>query len=219
MANESSDPVTIELEQEKLRAEIRKIGIDTSVREAEHEVLKRRNQDWHSGAEAARLYTFYGHVDRNTVRDCMEDLGKMSRREPGADIRIVFNSPGGSVLDGLALFDFIQELRAAGHHIETVTLGMAASMGGVLLQAGDQRISGRNAHILIHEVSSLNMGKVSEMEDELQFCKKLQSKILDILAARSTLTKEQIRRRWTRKDWWLSAEEALELGFVDAIRG
>jgi ATP-dependent Clp protease protease subunit len=219
MADETRDPVTEQLAQEKLRAEIRKLGIETSVKEAEHEVLKRRNEDWHSGSEAARLYTFYGGVDRNSVRECIEDLGKWSRRTPNGDMRIIFNSPGGSVLDGLALYDYIQELRSAGHYIETVTLGMAASMGGVLLQAGERRVAGRNAHILIHEVSSLNMGKVSEMEDELEFCKKLQTKILDILAERSTMSKAQIKRRWSRKDWWIDSQEALDLGFIDEIRG
>ena len=131
---------------------------------------------------------------------------------------IVFNSPGGEVTEGLALFDFIQELRSRGHEIETISIGMAASMAGILLQAGDNRVMGKNAVILIHEVSSITYGGASSMADDLKFVEMLQDKILDILAERSTLTKRQIRNRWLRKDWWLDAETALKFGFIDSIQ-
>jgi ATP-dependent Clp protease protease subunit len=96
---------------------------------------------------------------------------------------------------------------------------MAASMGGILLQAGSHRVLAPNAYMLIHEVSSLAWGGASELEDEVAFVKRLQDRILDILAERSTMTRQQIARKWKRKDWWLDAPEALRLGFVDEIRG
>jgi ATP-dependent protease ClpP protease subunit len=90
-------------------------------------------------------------------------------------------------------------------------------MGGILLQAGDERVIGKNAHLMIHEISAGAVGKLSEIEDEAKFCAMLSDRLVDILAERSTLTPTQIKRRWKRKDWWLSAEEAVELGFADRI--
>lgn len=180
--------------------------------------LERYNRDIDASSEYARIYTFYDAVGGSSVKAAMKDLGIWSRRDPGEPLKIVFNSPGGNVVDGLALYDFIQELKDAGHHVETVALGWAASMGGVLLQAGHERVMGRNAYMLIHEVSSFNIGKTSEMEDELKFTKRLQERLLDILSERSTMSKNQIRNRWKRKDWWLDADEALKYGFCDVIR-
>lgn len=110
----------------------------------------------------------------------MEELGSWSRREPGCAMKIIFNSPGGSIIDGLALYDFILELRANGHYVETIAVGMAASMGGILLQAGHERVVGANAFVLVHEASTGAMGKTSEIEDEVAFVKRLQEKLLDI---------------------------------------
>lgn len=224
MAEEDRD-VTTGLEKEVDRSRI-----DSNTAQAEYyrtlaekvkvetQELTRYNKDIDASSEYARIYTFYDAVGGSSVRAAMKDLGIWSRRDPGENLKIVFNSPGGSVVDGLALYDFIQELKDAGHNVETVALGWAASMGGILLQAGHTRVMGRNAYMLIHEVSSINIGKTSEMEDELKFTKRLQDRLLDILAERSTLSKNQIRQRWKRKDWWLDASEALDYGFVDEIR-
>jgi ATP-dependent Clp protease protease subunit len=121
------------------------------------------------------------------------------------------------VLDGLALFDYLRQLRSIGHPVRTMALGRAASMGAVLLQAGSKRVIGRNAFLLIHEVSHLSVGKVSEMEDGVGFTKRLQQRLLAILAERSTLTERELSRRWVRRDWWLDAEEAVALGLADEL--
>ena len=95
---------------------------------------------------------------------------------------------------------------------------MAASMGGVLLQAGTRRIMAPQSSLLIHEAQFNTSGSFGQVEDQVDYVKKLQERILDILAERSTLSKRQIKTRWLRKNWWLMADEALELGFVDAIK-
>ena len=169
-------------------------------------------------AHENRIYTFYGAVSASSVSPAIKALGEWHRRSPEAPIEIIFNSPGGNVLDGLALYDFIHELRHLGTPINTVTMGMAASMGGILLQAGERRIATKNALILIHEVSMGAGGKMSEIEDELAFGKKLQQKCLDILASRSTMTARQINTKWQKKDWWIDSDEALKLGFIDEVR-
>ena len=163
-----------------------------------------------------RIYTFDGAVRSASVQHAIAELGLWVRRDPSKPIKVIFNSPGGGVFDGMALYDYIQQIRQE-TRVDTVALGMAASMGGVLLQAGETRTMSKHSYLLIHEVSGGSIGKTSEMEDELRFSKKLQDRLLEILAERSTLTKQQIARRWRKTDWWLSAEESRELGFCDLV--
>lgn len=152
------------------------------------------------------------------MQECIEDLGTWRRQDPKQPIKIIFNSPGGSVFEGLALYDYIQETRESGTRVDTMALGMAASMGGVLLQAGETRTMSRHSYLLIHEVSAGAMGNVSELEDELKFTKRLQDRLLSILSERASMTKQQIARKWKKTDWWLDAQEALALGFCDEVK-
>ena len=94
---------------------------------------------------------------------------------------------------------------------------MAASMAGILLQSGNKRVIGQNAYILIHEVSDVAAGTTSEIEDELKLTKRLQKRLVGILAERSTMSEQQIEKKWKKNDWWLDANEAVELGFADEI--
>lgn len=179
--------------------------------------LKRESAKANAEAQEALTYTFYDGVTADTIKPALAELSKWSRRFPGKPMKIIVNSPGGSVIAGLALFDYIQELRKSGHHITVVALGMAASMGGILLQAGDKRVVGANAMVLIHEVSSGTSGTVSAMGDSLEFSRRLWEKLAKILAQRSTMSAEQVKEACYKKDWWLDAEEAVKLGFADEI--
>jgi ATP-dependent Clp protease protease subunit len=205
------------LADQRTWAEVRKLQLETERAAIELEAVRRREREAAAEPGRSHVYTFYSGVEAETVRDCMSELGVWSRRDPTAPITVVFNSPGGSVLDGLALFDYLRQLRAAGHVITTVALGRAASMGAVLLQAGDHRVIGANAFLLVHEVSNLSSGKVSEMADGVEFSRRLQRRLVAILADRSPLTEVQIQRRWERKEWWLDAEEAVSLGLADNV--
>ena len=219
----SSDPLDVvvptaplpeNLTDQRQWAEVRKLQIDTERAAAELDAFRRREADT-AAEEGRRTYTFYSRVEEESVRTCMATLASWSSKAPGAALTIVFNSPGGAVHDGLALFDFLRHLRADGHHLTTVALGRAASMGAVLLQAGDRRVVGANAFVMLHEVSNGGSGKVSEMEESIELSKRLQKRLLVILAERSTLTVQQIQRKWTRRDWWLDADDAVALGFAD----
>lgn len=165
----------------------------------------------------ARLYSFNGGVTDSSANGCIQTIGQWQREDASKPITLVFNSPGGGVHSGLALYDYIHAVQATGTTIDTHSIGWAASMGGILLQAGAKRTMGAHAYMLIHEISSGAIGNTSELEDELKFVKRLQERCLAILAERSTLSKRQISRRWQRKDWWLDATEALEFGFIDEI--
>lgn len=177
-----------------------------------HEQSMREASEWEN-----RIFVFDSAVGASSVQECMRVLGMWVRRDHAQDITVVFNSPGGSVFDGLALYDFIQQLREAGTRVDTTTLGIAASMGGILLQAGETRRMSRHSYLLIHEVSSGAHGKMSELEDELKFANRLQTRCVDILASRSKLSASKIKTKWRRKDWWLDAYEALDQGFCDEV--
>jgi len=174
-------------------------------------------QEVDASQHVARLYSFNGSVSDSSANACISCLGQWQREDASRDITIVFNSPGGGVHSGLALYDYIKAVQAGGTTINTHSIGWAASMGGILLQAGEKRTMGAHAYMLIHEISAGAIGNTSELEDELKFVKRLQERCLAILSERSSLTKRQIARRWQRKDWWLDAQEALEFGFIDEI--
>ncbi len=220
----SSDPLDVvlptaplpeNLADQRQWAEVRKLQVDTERAAAELDAYRRREADT-TAEEARRTYTFYARVEEESVRACMATLTSWSSKAPGAPLTIIFNSPGGAVHDGLALFDFLRHLRVSGHHLTTIALGRAASMGAVLLQAGDRRVMGANAFLMLHEVSNGASGKVSELSESVELSKRLQKRLLAILAEQSSLTVAQIQRKWSRRDWWLDAEETVALGFADA---
>lgn len=164
-----------------------------------------------------RVHRFSGQVTDQSVDKAIFDLVNWHRTDPECDITLIIDSPGGDIISGFALFDTITWLRAEGHDVTTMATGMAASMGGVLLQAGTSRVMSPGSSLLIHEASFATGGSFGQIEDQVEYVKKLQERILDILEERSTLSKRQIKTRWARKNWWLMAPKALELGFIDAI--
>lgn len=132
-------------------------------------------------------------------------------------ITINISSPGGSVMDGLALFDTILKLRRQGVVVTTRAAGLVASMATILLQAGTERVADKNVQILVHEVSGGAGGKISAISDEAAFMERLNARLLAILAERSTLSARAIKSKSSRREWWIDADEALKLGFVDRV--
>ncbi len=199
----------VSLEQSKISLELKKLEL-----EAEQEEIEIRN----CKDDRNFLYRFNDKVSSESVKKCMETLTEWHRLEQGYAIEIIFSSPGGSIIDGFELFDFLQDLRYQGHHITTGTLGYAASMAGVLLQAGDVRWVGQQAWVMIHRAAFGASGKTFEIEDEVRFIQRIEDRILDIFTSRSKLSKSKIKKNWDRKDWWLSADQTMEMGLVDEIR-
>lgn len=173
---------------------------------------------YHASDAHHRTIRFLGQVTSNTAVEAVDKLVSFHRLDPECDITFVIDSAGGDIIAGFHLFDTMLWMRAEGHQITTIANGMAASMGGVLLQAGSTRIMTPQSSMLIHEAQFSAGGSFGVIEDQVDYVKKLQDRILDILAERSTLSKAQIKTRWTRKNWWLMAKEAHKLGFVDDIK-
>jgi ATP-dependent Clp endopeptidase proteolytic subunit ClpP len=202
----------VDAETRKALADARQAEIGLAEAEDDEKARKAADSQHH-------VYAFVGVVDATSVKNCMRQLTQWHRNDPECDIEIVFNSPGGGIVDGMALYDFIQLLRSQGHRITTTALGMAASMAGILLQAGDVRAMGAESWLLIHEASFGTMGKTTDIEDAVAWIKKVQRRILRIFASRSNLSERQLSNRWNRKDWWLDSTEALALGLIDQIQG
>lgn len=222
MADTALDVAIKEAELAQLLADTRKADAEATAAEIRLQQQKETDQQARAGDYHRRIYNFYGYVDEMSVSSCIDTLTRWSRMD-GVDrpttFTVVFNPPGGSVLDGFALWDTIKGLQNDGFTVNTGARGYAASMAGILLQAGDERFMGRQASLLIHEISTGAIGKISSIEDELKLTRKLTERTLDIFAERSNLDREEIRSRMDRHDWWLSSSEALELGFVDRLVG
>jgi ATP-dependent Clp endopeptidase proteolytic subunit ClpP len=206
----ATDRLRAELDLEQSRLAVAKTRLELAE-------LERTNAETRAAAKHARVCFFSRPVTKKSVAETIDTLGLWSRRDPEAEMRLVINTPGGDVLHGLALYDFLGELKALGHHLTTVAIGSAASFGAVLLQAGDRRLIGRNASVMLHELSVGTWGKLTTIEDDIAFGKSLQHRLLSILASRSALSVEEITARWSRKDWWLTAEEVVELGLADEL--
>lgn len=191
-----------ELKRQKLEHEVWKLGVERK-RVENHPVAKGE-------------FMFIGAVFEEPVHEMIEQMDIWSRNHPGDPITLVINSQGGVVVDGFALYDFIMELKRRGHSITTKGLGLQASMGGILLQAGDERVMTPRSWMLVHEVQGIAEGSFSDMKNVMKFNERLQNQALDILAERSNWSRRTIKTKW-KDDLWLSAQDALKAGFIDRI--
>ena len=197
---------------------LRALELEGNLKEIELAQAKRNEEILLASQERAGRFNLVGVIMEHTVHELMVRLENWSQRNPGATVEIVLNSPGGSVLDGLALVDYLTLMQSRGHKIRIVATGMAASMAGVLLQVADERVITKHGYFGMHEVSSyVGMANTSQAEDHLKFTKELQSRLVDILCAKSSLSKPKLTTMWKRKDIWVSADRALDMGLVDEI--
>lgn len=222
-------------EAQKLRADAELVSLEVQIahqrlREATAEAEKAmieatkvmdEDRARRASDEFHRLYRFSDPVNAQTVARCMKKLTEWHREDPVCQIEVVFSSPGGSIFDGMELFDHIRQLSAMGHRTVTGGTGMAASMAGILLQAGDHRWISRECWVLIHRAAFFAAGQTQDVEDQVRLVKRIEQRIIDIFVSRSggRLTAQKIRRNWERKDWWLDSDECLALGLVDEVRG
>jgi ATP-dependent protease ClpP protease subunit len=170
-----------------------------------------------------KVYNFDSDVNERSVKACINTLTAWTRQQESCDITIYLNSPGGSILDGFSLIDFLLDLRVRGHKITTVALGWAASMAAVILQAGDERVMGRNAFLLIHEGSLGVVGNYGEVEDRMRLVEKMHQNIWELFAGRAQpinpkTTVAYLKKLAKRTDVSLNSTEALALGLVDSVR-
>lgn len=139
----------------------------------------------------------------------------LESEDPGKDIHMYINSPGGSVTAGMAIYDTMNYVKC---DVSTTCIGMAASMGAFLLSSGakGKRYALPNAEIMIHQPLGGAQGQATEIQIAAEHILKTKKKLNDILAANSGQPVEVVEKD-TDRDNWMSADEAKEYGLVDQV--
>ena len=154
-------------------------------------------------------------IDDFVANSVIAQLLFLQMQDPKKDIHIYINSPGGSVTAGLAMYDTMQFMTC---DVNTYCIGIAASMGSVLLTAGTKgkRFCLPNSHVMIHQVSGGAQGTASDVERTIGFMFNLKKRLNGILAKHTAKTIEQIEHDSDR-DNYMSAEESVAYGLVDKV--
>ena len=139
----------------------------------------------------------------------------LESEDPGKDIHLYINSPGGSVSAGMAIYDTMQYIKC---DVSTICMGLAASMGAFLLAGGTKgkRMALPNAEIMIHQPSGGAKGQATEIEIVAEQILKTKHRLNSILAANTGQTLETIARD-TERDNYMTAQEAKEYGLIDTV--
>ena len=139
----------------------------------------------------------------------------LESEDPGKDIHMYINSPGGSVSAGLAIYDTMQYIKC---DVSTICIGMAASMGAFLLAGGTKgkRMALPNSEIMIHQPSAGTQGKVTDMESDVEHFLRIKQRLNKILAENTGKTPEQVKLD-SERDHWMTADEAQAYGLVDKV--
>lgn len=161
-----------------------------------------------------RIIYFSGVVDEDSCNTVIAQLLYLSSTD-NRDINLYINSPGGSVVDGLGVIDTINFIPC---DISTTCVGMAASMGAVLLSCGakGKRLVLPHSRVMIHQVSSGMQGVSKDLEIELEQTLRCKKDIYEILAANTGKPYEQIEKDCDR-NFWLIGKEAVEYGIADKV--
>jgi ATP-dependent Clp protease, protease subunit len=174
-----------------------------------------RSYDIYSRLLKDRIIFLGTAIDDQVANSVIAQLLFLQMEDGKKDISIYINSPGGSVTAGLAIYDTMQFLTC---DVNTYCIGMAASMGAVLLAAGTKgkRFALPNSDIMIHQVSGGAQGTASDVERTVEFMYKLKKRLIHILAQSTGKPDDQVRDDSDR-DYYMTADEAKAYGLVDEV--
>jgi ATP-dependent Clp protease protease subunit len=174
-----------------------------------------RSYDIYSRLLKDRIIFIGTAIDDHVANLVIAQMLFLQMEDAKKDIHIYINSPGGSVTAGLAIYDTMQFVTC---DVTTYCLGMAASMGAVLLAAGTKgkRFALPNSDIMIHQVSGGAQGQASDVERQVDFMFKLKKRLTRILAHHTGKPEEQVKNDSDR-DYYMTAAEAAEYGLVDHV--
>lgn len=163
-----------------------------------------------------RIIWLGSEVRDENANEIAAKLLLLAAEDPERDIYLYINSPGGSITAGMAIYDTMQFVP---NDIVTVGIGMAASMGQLLLTAGTRgkRYITPNARVLLHQPHGGFGGTASDIQTQAQLILDMKKRLAEITAAATGKTVEQVNADGDR-DRWFTAQEALDYGFVDHIR-
>jgi ATP-dependent Clp protease, protease subunit len=174
-----------------------------------------RAYDIYSRLLKDRVIMLGSGIDDNVANSIVAQLLFLESENPEKDISIYINSPGGSITAGMAIYDTIQYIKP---DVQTICIGMAASMGAFLLAAGakGKRLALPNAEVMIHQPLGGAQGQATEIEIAAKRILFLREKLNQILADRTGQPLEVISKD-TDRDNFMTAERALEYGLIDRI--
>ena len=162
-----------------------------------------------------RIIMLSEEVNSTTASLIVAQLLYLEAQDPDKDIQFYINSPGGSVTDGMAIYDTMQYIKC---DVSTICVGMAASMGAFLLAAGTKgkRLALPNAEIMIHQPSAGTQGQITDMAIHLKRLETIKKRMNEILAANTGKPVEVVAADCER-DNFMNAEEALAYGLIDKV--
>ena len=174
-----------------------------------------RNYDIYSRLLKDRIIFPGEEVNETTASLVVAQLLFLESEDPGKDIHLYINSPGGMVTAGLAIYDTMQYIKC---DVSTICIGMAASMGAFLLAGGakGKRLALPNAEIMIHQPSGGAKGQATEIQIAAENILKTKKKLNEILAANTGKPYDVIAAD-TERDHYMSAQEAMEYGLIDNV--
>ena len=157
-----------------------------------------------------------GPIDGETAHLIQVKLSYLRHKEK-KPITIYLNTPGGHVIDGLAIYDAIMTVRDAGVEVNIVASGSCMSMGVIIMQAATHRLATKHAAFLLHELHMVTGGSFSDLDDKHKEARRLQTVLNDILMDRSGLTPAKLKELTARRDSYLSAQDAKKFHVIDRI--
>ena len=162
-----------------------------------------------------RIILLHDQVNSATASVVVAQLLYLEGQDPDKDIYLYINSPGGSVSDGMAIYDTMQYIKC---DVSTICTGMAASMGAFLLSSGakGKRLALPNAEIMIHQPSAGTQGQITDMAIHLKRLEIIKKRMNQILADNTGRNVEEVTAACER-DNFMSAEEAKEFGLIDKV--
>ena len=174
-----------------------------------------RAYDIYSRLLKDRIIFLGEEVNETTASLVVAQLLFLESEDPGKDIHLYINSPGGMVTAGLAIYDTMQYIKC---DVSTICIGMAASMGAFLLAGGakGKRLALPNAEIMIHQPSGGAKGQATEIQIAAENILKTKKKLNEILAANTGKPYDVIAAD-TERDHYMSAQEAMEYGLIDNV--
>ncbi|MBN1822659.1 MAG: ATP-dependent Clp protease proteolytic subunit [Prolixibacteraceae bacterium] len=163
-----------------------------------------------------RKIFLWGQVDDKSAKHVVERLLYLEMLAPGEEIQLIINSPGGYVTSGFSIYDTMKNISSP---VSTVCSGLAASMGAILLSAGEKgrRFVLPHARVMIHQPSGGAGGVASDIEIQMNEIIKLKNLGSELLAENCGQPLEKVKEDINR-DYWMSAKESIEYGIVDGIQ-
>ena len=174
-----------------------------------------RSYDIYSRLLKDRIVFLSGQVEDEMANAIVAQLLFLEMDNPDADISLYINSPGGSVTAGMAIYDTMQYIKAP---VRTVCVGLAASMGAFLLMAGEKgkRMALPNAEVMIHQPSGGAQGQATDVSIRAEWLLRTKKKMNEMMAEMTGQSVEKVTAD-AERDYFMSAQEALNYGIVDQI--